>query len=189
MIIIIDAYNILKQITSETFISDKTRNNFIDSVKWYADKRNHKVILVFDGGPYDWTHREKNGKLVTVVFSGRHESADEFIMHYLHHHSSMDILLVSSDHELGLCASHFNMPSLNALDFYGLLKDCVRSLPFVPFPHEIIAESDDLDTLMEEATEVVPSKEEDFRIPAPRVSGPHTESKKDKKLWQKLKKL
>lgn len=182
----IDAYNILKQINSREFIKDEEKEAFQKKLKRYADRRKHKLVVVYDGGPYDWTHKETAG-LMKIVYSGRHESADIFIMHYLEQHESKDLLLVSSDHELGLYASSLGIPSINALDFMDIINDILKEQSRSKHTDEIIAESEELDTLMEEASYSIVPKDEDM---IPYTHKPSFRASKiERKLWQKLKKL
>lgn len=195
MIIIIDAYNVLKQIVSKQEISEKERNTFIAQMGRYAKIKQHKVMIVFDGGPYEWTHKERtNG--VSIVYSGVNETADDFIKHYLEDHQTKELLLVSTDREINAKASRLDVPSIDSADFYILVRDALHEEP------EIVAESqngivkiskekdNDLDELMRGASEFVPSKEDDVaREVRHRLSSAYTEGKKNKKLLRILKKL
>src|SRR5437870_4731380 len=97
MIIIVDAYNLLHAISSsKKAMTDKERAKFITLLGSYGKAKGHKMVIVFDGGPYEWPFKE-NTKRVCVVYSGMHESADDYIKQYLQEHRAKDLLLVSSD--------------------------------------------------------------------------------------------
>ena len=79
MIILIDAYNLLKTVLHVQFIELSQRNMFLQMFDKYAQRRtSHEVILVFDGGqdPYEI---EKNYKHLTLFYSGFMQSADDII--------------------------------------------------------------------------------------------------------------
>jgi YacP-like NYN domain len=195
MIIIIDAYNVLKQVIPKQEISDKERNHFIAQMGRYAKIKQHKIIVVFDGGPYEWVHREKmNGTI--VIYSGVHESADDVIKHYLEDHQAKDLLLVSTDREINAVASRLDIPSIDAKDFYILVKHALHKEPeeIVELSGDVVKitkeEQADIDALMHAASEFVPVKKEDVVMEVRfRLSSAYTEGKKNKKLLRVLKKL
>ena len=185
MIIIIDAYNLLKQLHDNQLITDDQRASFLKQMKKYADHKKHTILVVFDGGPFDWTHSYKEGRM-KVFYSGRHETADQVIEQYLDDHQTKDILLVSSDHELCLYASQLKIPSIGSSDFYAIITQKEEPEVIRQVEH-ISADSLDLDTLMEQASKQIPIKQEDYAVPIPKPSA--KASKRERKLWQKLKKL
>src|SRR5579863_9041291 len=100
MIIVVDAYNLLRSVPPyKKTITDRERVAFIAQLSAYGRRKGHKIVIVFDGGPYEWPHKE-NGKTVQIVYSGIHESADDYIKEYVDAHKAKDLLLVSSDSEL-----------------------------------------------------------------------------------------
>ncbi len=196
MIIIIDGYNLLKQRFFAQEISEKQRNAFIAQVGIYAKRKAHKIVVVFDGGPYEWANKERMSG-VYVVYSGTNETADEYIKRYLDQHRAQDLLLVSSDRELNVHASHLDIPSIGSHDFYQLLLEAVREKKGeIVAPEGTIkklheSESEELDALMEQASEKVPLKAEDMLVQkeVKITKGRHKLSKKERKLLKKLKKL
>ena len=195
MIIVVDAYNVLKQVITKQEISEKERNNFITQMGRYAKIKQHKMVVVFDGGSYEWVHKgKKNG--ITVMYSGVNETADDVIKHYLEDHQNKDLLLVSTDREINAVASQFDIPSIDAQDFYILVKHALHEEPEIAIKLGGDAvkikkgEYTDIDELMQEASEFVPLKEEDVGIEIrSRLSSAYTEGKKNKKLLRVLKKL
>ena len=126
MILLIDAYNVLKQVKPSDIVGERERSAFIHELGRYAKMRQHKIILVFDGGPYDRTSQERIAG-VYVVYSGALESADDYIKRYLKEHKELDILLISSDRELRSAAARYHIESVQAPDFYVMMKDALRS--------------------------------------------------------------
>ena len=93
MIIVLDAYNLLRAIPPyKKTISQKERAQFIAQLSAYARSKGHKVIIVFDGGPHEWPFKE-NMKFVQVVYSGMHESADEYIKEYIENSVVLSFLI------------------------------------------------------------------------------------------------
>ena len=86
MIIVVDAYNLLRSVPPyKKTITDKERMQFIAQLSAYGRRKGHKIVIVFDGGPHEWPFKE-NMKVVTVVYSGIHESADDYIKEYIEAH-------------------------------------------------------------------------------------------------------
>ncbi|TET33396.1 hypothetical protein E3J61_04070 [Candidatus Dependentiae bacterium] len=189
MILIIDGYNLLKHIDPHHDISEHERTVFLHQLKRYARRKKHKIVLVFDGGPYQWPHKELvNG--IKVIYSGERDTADTVIMRYIADHKTQDLLLISSDHELNLFASKYDIASIGSDDFYPLFKQGIQEYPEEVEEIEVsIDEGDlDLDALMEQASEMVPCKQEDI-TPSDVHLRTGRSSKKDRLLLKKLKKL
>src|SRR3970282_2010442 len=100
MIIIIDGYNVIKQLYGEHYVDERQRNRFIHMLSSYGLRKKHKIVVVFDGGSHLWPSQEVVAK-VKVIYSGAKETADEVIMNYIDNHLTKELLLVSSDNELG----------------------------------------------------------------------------------------
>jgi len=194
MIILIDGYNVLKNVEKGDFISDEQRRGFIKKLAAYQKVRSHKkIMVVFDGGPCSWPSQEKV-RGITVVYSGTERTADEYIQSFLKEHKSkaQNIILVSTDRELNHSASDYNIASIDADEFYKLLQQAIS-------PQKIIKETDkkaikmtqdstpELDALMEQASSTVQPKKDD--TVEPQDNGSEKLSKKDRALLKKLKKL
>ncbi len=187
MIIVVDGYNLLKNWHSHTTIDERERHKFLQKIADYGRRKRHKMVVVFDGGPYEWPSKEKMAGIL-VIYSAR-ESADEVIMQYLEDHKNKDILLVSSDHELNLFASHLNIVSIGSEEFTYLIGEALKEV--MDKEDTIIAVDEsatDLDMIMEQATENVPYKDDDKPRKDQIVSRSHR-SKQDRVLLKKLKKL
>jgi predicted RNA-binding protein with PIN domain len=202
MIIVVDAYNLLRAVPPyKKTITDQERAKFIAQFSTYGRRKGHKIVIVFDGGPYEWPFRE-NMKTVQVVYSGIHETADDYIKEYLEAHKEKDLLLVSSDRELNNCAARFNISSIDSSSFYQFLYEGSAAKKSSPAKQqdEIVKLSQDkefhgnaqdiLDRLMIEASKNVSEKSEDVSVPHKEHAVKHNQlSKEERMLLKKLKKL
>ena len=195
MIIVVDAYNLLRSVPPyKKSITDKERAHFIAKLSSYGRRKGHKIVIVFDGGPHEWPFKE-HMKIVTVVYSGIHESADDYIKEYIDAHRTQDLLLVSSDAELNSCADRLNIPSIDSATFYHLMHQELLSKQSVSGKeHEVVKLSDTetyVDELMQQASKIIPQKSEDFATE--HVKRHHTKkhevSKQERALLKKLNKL
>ena len=190
MIIVVDAYNVLKQIIRGTLVTENARTTFITQLGMYSKKKGHDLVVVFDAGPYERPFKELV-KGVKVVYSGIHESADQWIKKYIEQHKSYDILLISTDRELNNYAARYAVQSLDSLDFYAMVKQTLhqqgcqtKQSPIVKIAHD---SSQEIDALMG-STRVV-SKAEDALLTKERNSSGNKLSKKERNLINKIKKL
>ena len=196
MILVIDAYNMLKQLIHARDISQTQRTHFVTLLKKYAQRKKHTMVVVFDGGPYQWVHKEHVGD-IHVVYSGVRETADDYISYYLQEHEHKDILLVSADHELTLLASNVSIPSIDPMDFYALVQQALTHTDdWLTYDNQLVklqdsAEQQDVDRLMEQGSVVVPVKQADTIVQLQRhiVAGQQRGSRIERKLLQILKKL
>lgn len=167
MIIIVDAYNLLRAVPPyKKTITDQERARFIGQLGAYGRRKSHKIVIVFDGGPYEWPYRE-NMKTVQVVYSGIHESADDYIKNYIETHRAKDLLLVSSDSELNRFAAQLNIPSIDSSSFNQLVHEQSRIKESIYKKSDVVVKLAhdnliDIDALMLEASKTVPVKSEDF---------------------------
>ena len=196
MIILIDAYNLLKTVLHTQFIKDAQRITFLRLFEKYAQRREvNEIVLVFDGGqdPYEV---EENYKYLTLFYSGFMQSADDIIKKKLTALKGSDILLVTSDRELRQYAKQYHIESLGSMEFYRILQDVMKSQD----EKEVIiaqtihktsqGENSDLDALMEYGSRLLVTKELDKDIKVVRsYNDEQNGSKKDKKLLKKIIKI
>ncbi len=189
MIIVIDGYNVMKQVVGAGYVHEAQRRAFISLLAVYGQKKGHKIVVVFDGGESSWPHKEVVSG-VTIIYSGTQDSADTYIMHYIDDHASKELLLVSSDNELNYFATRHAIVSIGSQEFYFLVKEALReSRELPPEPYIEIDESmSDIDELMNAAASHVPNKDEGC-TPGDYPSKSRRESKIDRELLRKLKKL
>ncbi len=196
MIIIVDAYNLLRAVPPyKKTTTDPERVRFIAQLSGYGRRKGHKIVIVFDGGPHEWPFKE-NMKTVQVIYSGIHQSADDYIKEYIEGHQAKDLLLVSSDSELNHFAARYNIPSIDSATFHHLVQEDVRTKTgvsekvsdvVVKFDHDNVF---DIDALMMAASKTVPTKSEDFAGGSiDRDSKKSTLSKQERSLLKKLNKL
>lgn len=193
MIILIDGYNVLRGVLEGREASEQMRNQFLIQLGRYVRRKKHSIIVIFDGGSNHLPEKmDQYG--VHVVYSGYVESADDLIKKKLITLYGKDALLVSSDRELNDWAAKYDVPSIDAQDFYDLLQGALAAQSdggqFAMEEIHISDEAQDLDTLMEEATRVVPVKQQDLmRKVERRVSPSYKQSKINRRLIEILKKL
>jgi predicted RNA-binding protein with PIN domain len=125
MILIIDAYNLLKQIfpgVKNTL--DKQKTAFIKQLAYYKVKKGDnisQIIVVFDAGPSNHATREiKSG--IVVVYSGVRSSADNWILNFVERNKGQEILAVTSDRELRESCKKLNADSICVYEFYNILQ-------------------------------------------------------------------
>lgn len=196
MIIVVDAYNLLHSMpVYKKTLTDQERAKFINQLGTYGRRKGHKMIVVFDGGPYEWPYRE-NGKTVQVIYSGINESADDYIKEYIDVHKAQDLLLVSSDSELNRYAQQAHIPSIDSLTFFELLREELlekqlgsshqKNNQNVTIMHD---SNESIDALMMEASKKIPVKSEDFMHDKKRTDKTARPKKHERELLKKLKKL
>ena len=192
MIVVIDAYNFLHAFSHKKIITEKERKQFILLLSAYARKKGHKVVLVFDGGPYSWPHKEEH-KNIVVVYSGAHQCADSFIKEYLSMHREKDLLLVSSDGELNRYAQNLSIVSIDSIVFAGFIKNIFAQKHSTQEQKNkndmLVYSADNSDEIMKQASKKVPLKAEDFEQNVKKNAKKQQTSKQERQLLKKLHKL
>jgi predicted RNA-binding protein with PIN domain len=191
MHIIIDGYNVLKQVLplSENRISENQRRAFINLLNKYAIKKNHSIIIVFDGGPTAGQTREKDHGII-VIHSGHRQSADYVINQYIEQHP-YNLLVVTSDNEIKETARRHKATNIEALEFYSLLKQSQTSSKPEKINLMLLKTSTEknpfIDALMQNDNQ--PIYKIDEQEQSNRNSKSHRFSKKERLYQQKIKKL
>jgi predicted RNA-binding protein with PIN domain len=196
LIILIDAYNLLKTVLHVQFISDQQRAKFLDLLNAYAQHRpSNQIILVFDGGQ-DLYEVEQNYKHLRLFYSGSMQIADDVIKKKLYAYRGHDILLVTCDRELRRYAANYQIESLGSVEFYTILQDTmqVQAQKEVIIAQTICKTSEnnnaDLDVLMELGSRRLVMKDQDQEVKiVMRASEKRFDTKKDKKLLKKIAKI
>lgn len=195
MKLIIDAYNILKQVASNLYITEKERAKFIAQIVAYADKKNIDIVVVFDGAPSSDQSSVEHKHRVTIVYAGHGIQADSFIQKYVQKYKEHELLLVSTDRALCRWVARYHVQSVDALAFYTMLRQTQRiESPKQQVGQKAIKLDTDseigLDALMEEASQQIEVKDSgEYEDPADRLSRSYTPSKKERALSKKIKKL
>lgn len=194
MIVVIDGYNLIKQVIGVSRISHAQRDQFVNDIARYLHKQKLEGVLVFDGGDFSYPYTITHDKL-SIIFSGYKEKADHVIMDFIDKHSTHELLIVSSDREIRNHAQAKNKTSLPADKFYynfvqkkpepkahtktGLHKTAIDSPP-------------ELDQLMHEATKNISPKDEEKKDTEPERNRTRTAqrtSKKERVLNRVIRKL
>ena len=163
MILLIDGYNVIKQKLGKSYVSDDERESFISMLGRYAKKRQHDIILCFDGGDSMYPFNEKMHG-ITINYSGYNESADCVIKELLKKYKNKDTLLVSSDRELKDYAKINNVESIDSSFFYSRVTEKLSGNVFKKVSGEVQkldSENNDeeLDQLMEQASRMILDKD------------------------------
>lgn len=193
MLIIIDAYNLLKQINSQLPKSGWTRDHFIKTIVHYVKKKGHEGLMVFDGGDSRWIQQHRVG-LVIIVYPGIGVTADDYIIQVLKKHTQPDIvLLVSTDRALNAVAHAKNIATIDSYDFYIVLKEAMEKREDLLKKQDTIIQfstpNSDLDAMMHEgAKKIIGSKDKVINSTCP-VSVGKKMNKAERRLMKKLQKL
>jgi predicted RNA-binding protein with PIN domain len=192
VIIIVDAYNVLKQVAHDLWISDRERDLFIKMLGSYAKKRGHQILAVFDGGDSERATLERLYG-VQVVYSGFHESADQYIKRSIEKYRQYEVLLISSDREIAEWADRHQIESIDSLEFYKIVRQTVqknKSGDRTSGPGAIKtteSTNEELDQLMSQQSSRAIEKNE--MVEQRRISTNRQVSKKEKQMIKKIKKL
>lgn len=191
MVIVIDAYNMLKQSLGGQFITQAQQAGFIDRLSAYARRSGHELIVVFDGEPTLW-QTEPEQKKVKVVYAGHGSTADEVIKEYIPNLLAHNALLVTSDRALRNVAARYTIVSLEpqAFSYYSKLEKPTGASRFVkdaskPHKFEGHESTGDIDALMEKASRVIFYKDSN----AQETPKPHAQSERGHKLSKQARKL
>ena len=211
MILIIDGYNLLKQIfpgVKRTL--DKQRSAFIQQLAYYKSKKEpqiKEIIVVFDAGPS--THATRTVKSgIIVVFSGIKSTADSWILEFIERNKEKELLIITLDRALRNACQKHNADTLDVYEFYkalqhNLLTHAEQTFASQDQMFEKYEDIDDeelkntridsraLDLMMEQASIQTPEKlnNDASEDKMPRKGRSQSLSKKDRRMLQKLKKL
>jgi predicted RNA-binding protein with PIN domain len=193
VIILVDGYNVLKQIKDGQEISEQQRSSFIKQLASYKKLRSHKkIIIVFDGGPDQWPSQEKI-RGVIVVYAGALRTADDYIHSYIQENKAKaaNMLLVSSDRQLCIWASDYDVASVDSWEFYRIVQQALKPLTVVKGQARVVKitenSSAELDKLMQESTKHLVFKQEDWS--QKKLNMQKKLSKRERILLKKVKKL
>lgn len=82
MLVILDGYNLLKQVFHTSSLNESERNSALTRIAARARVKKYHVLVVFDGYHAEYAPRTVYGT-TTVVYSGARRSADEYIIEYV----------------------------------------------------------------------------------------------------------
>jgi len=207
MIVIIDGYNLLKQIfpgVKENL--DKQKKIFIQELAFYKSKKQEvkEIVVVFDGGLLLHATREIHQGIV-VVYSGIRNCADNWIINFVARNRPKQILVVTLDRKLKASCEKMGADNISVYDFYqimqkNILNDAQESLnhqgtDFKKLNHldfdDLKKDVDNkaLDLLMKQASIRIPEEKAECNNNHRRKGKSYTPSKKEKMIYKKLKKI
>lgn len=190
MILIIDGYNVLKQVQGHKSTSHHELKVFVDELAGYFKRRGLEATVVFDGGPTpypDATHKPFGH----VVYSGYKECADTLIKRFLDDYKGREVVLISSDRALRDYAHERGFESLGGQEFYhDYVRKIHRNPPVVDQGiHKLATDTDpELDALMMEAARMTSQKDGQADMGV-RHAKTQTLAKKERKRLKILDKL
>ena len=197
MIIVIDAYNYIKSISSDRFVDESVVNRWIATFQNYVALRGNKVVLVFDAGPSFYPTTENHGD-VQVLYAGQRQTADDVLKIWVERHATQDILLVTSDRQIRDHAQNFQVVSMSSQDFHKIFSNVIkqehtREQVMQQTIHKTKTdESDDqsLDRLMEQGSRgLVAASHKNEYDTVVRVRNGTKASKADKQAMKKIDKI
>jgi len=206
MIILIDGYNLLKQLfTGHKQILDAQKAIFLRQLSAYKQLKidtTLDIIIVFDGGPSTHATRLiKNG--ITIIQSGTKQSADDWIIDFTVRNKNKAITVVTLDRALKNATKFNNADSMDVHIFYTLMTGALQtshvSITYKTDNNLTVYENIDLDdminpykqhadSLMTEASLFIDKKEETYSL-KPRAGNGQSLSKTEKQFVKKIKKL
>ncbi len=210
MIILIDGYNLLKQIfPKERGGLDQQRSQLVRQLGLYKKNKGAditEIILVFDAGPFSRASREIRGGII-VMFSGQKSTADEWIEEYVEAHPSHEIHLITMDRKLREACNRANVHPFGVLEFYTLLQNNIyeQSAPeaiiesglkkyqnndaWIPDLDEDEYASENVDALMAQTSHKTPKKNELDDRPASKKGNSQKLSKDQRAALKRIEKL
>jgi predicted RNA-binding protein with PIN domain len=201
MIIIIDGYNLLKQVFPKIKGKlEKQRYQLVKQLGHYKSKKTgeiKEIILVFDGGPLLHATREIH-KGIVVVFAGQKSDADTWILDYIERHKGKQLLLVTMDRMLRDNCKKYGADAIDVFAFYDIVQNTI--LEDVAYTLQksqcdelrkmTETENEALDLLMEQYTDFGYTDKDDIQyLKEGRKSKASKMSKKEKVFYKKIKKL
>lgn len=208
MIILIDGYNLLKQIfPAKRHILDAQKNIFLSKLGLYKRLKEGQIrdiIVVFDAGPSTHATRSvKDG--IVILYSGIKSSADDWIIDFTARNKSKDLLVVTLDRKLRETVQEYKADWISVYDFYTLMENAIAAsgqTGHYSKPTDLIVygenETEDdaknpyrksLDGLMIEASLCVEEKNDTTVDTSSRLSTKQMLSKTEKLFIKKIKKL
>ena len=194
MLLIVDAYNLLKFIAKSPHISKAQHTKFINNLAAYALLKKLDMLIVFDGG--DTYKSEKfSYKGLFIVYAGQKTSADDYIKTYVEDKKiKTDILVVSSDRNLCDTIILLGASTIEVAFFAQLLEGVLTPISLKQKTVSTIIKTKDyessveLDALMA-ASSLNPQKTDEQEVQVLRRGKKKTVSKSEKNMYKILEKL
>lgn len=200
MPVLIDGYNLLHLLFAHSNLTfEKKREELIKVLEHYNSKKRLEMLLVLDGGLSNYPLKEYV-KSLTIVYSGKFKSADEWIIEFTHANKGNSLVLVTRDRALiQKCPSSVEI--VDPLFFAQFLEQKPKKDPvntkvdtsivqkyFHEEDEEELYDADELDTLMRESN--IPEQyQESEDYSSPQKSSGNKQSKKERRFQKVIKKL
>lgn len=200
MLFIIDGYNFIKTIFKKSHVSSKEINYCLSIVTSYAEKKQHQVIIVFDGFSSVYCGYYEN---IVIVYS-EGQSADTYIKNYISNYIKNNkvniVLVITSDQEITRFAHKFDIEALDSYSFYDKINKTinkhkpsqVNTVKQKKYDNQIYKLNDDnddeLDALMIDGSKKMVYKDQDYGLFNNSLNNVKL-NKKKKKINKILKKI
>jgi predicted RNA-binding protein with PIN domain len=209
MVIIVDGYNLLKQLYPKNKenleLQKKMLVRKLGAYKKIKQESIKEILVVFDGGSLVHALREIHAGVV-VLESGYNRSADDWIIEYTERYKNQEITIVSMDRALCVSCEKNGAFSMGVFDFIHVVNAVIKDTHHSEVPNDdldgathkfgeanistsldIPQSHDNIDALMNEgALMKKPNKLEK----APKLQEKQQpSSKQDKTILKKLKKI
>ncbi|KKT24156.1 MAG: hypothetical protein UW09_C0001G0219 [candidate division TM6 bacterium GW2011_GWF2_43_87] len=201
MVIIIDAFNVLKAGFGDREIGDIEIRHFLRRVVAYGTVKHHEMIVVFDGGSSSHSTRCFD-RGILVIHSGYRQRADDEVMRLLSQYPPDNVVVVSSDREIVRYAASHRVVSIGAEGFKKLMYEAEREHESKGVALKGVrsdlkkrpghTSTPELDVLMQKAAARMMVKNEDTKSPLDEDEnrrGCHKLSKAERQLERVVKKL
>lgn len=191
MYIIVDGYNLIKQIFNVSRVCEKKRDNYVAQLVKKAAAKGHKLVMVFDGGSFNFPQIQDQGKYV-LIYSGYRESADDVIKEYVADNRNLELLVVTSDREIRNFAHNLGVDTIDSIGFNKIIENSRPKQASQVVKKNTASiktstlENSELDALMMDVDGHIEKNEYQKED---RTSPSQKESKKKKKLRRKIDKL
>ena len=129
MIIIVDGYNLLKQLYPNSKENlDLHKKNLVRLLGAYKKIKQDSIkdiIIVYDGGGSAHALRSVH-QGVAILESGYKQSADDWIIEYAQRYKNKDVTVVTMDRKLYQSCSQFGAFSMSIFDFMHAVSQVVQ---------------------------------------------------------------
>lgn len=128
MHIIVDGYNLIRQSVSLRLYErrglDEGRKELVKRLSLYNRERGHRITVIFDGwqGGSIQEERDRYGG-VGIIYSRLGEKADDVIKRMVQTNRGEDIIVVTSDRDVALFASHRGKAVISAPEFEAKMNN------------------------------------------------------------------